>query len=73
MDYNLGMKTILHHAIEIEGTQRKLASALGVDFRTVSHWAKHGLPKGREQQLIRLYGRRKLKTWAPTSTTKETK
>ena len=67
------MKTILHHAIEIEGTQRKLASSLGVDFRTVSHWAKHGLPKGREQQLIRLYGRRKLKTWAPTSTTKETK
>ena len=65
------MKTILHHAIEIEGTQRKLAVALGVDFRTVSHWAQHGLPKGREQQLIRLYGRRKLKTWAPTSTTQE--
>lgn len=57
------MKTILHHAIEIEGTQRKLAAAIGVDFRTVSHWAKHGLPKGREQQLIKLYGRRKLKTW----------
>lgn len=67
------MKTILQHSIDIEGTQRKLASALGVDFRTVSHWAKHGLPKGREQQLIRMYGRRKLKTWAPTSTTEETK
>ena len=63
MDYNLGMKTILHHAIEIEGTQRKLSAALGVDHRTVSHWSKHGLPKGREQQLIGLYGRRKLKTW----------
>lgn len=57
------MKTILHHAIEIEGTQRKLSAALGVDHRTVSHWSKHGLPKGREQQLIGLYGRRKLKTW----------
>ena len=61
-----GMKTILHHAIEIEGTQRKLAAALGVDHRTVSHWGKHGLPKGREQQLIKLYGRRKLKTWTPS-------
>ena len=72
MDYNAGMKTILQHAIEIEGTQRKLALAIGVDFRTVSHWAKHGLPKGREQQLIKLYGRRKLKKWSPTSTTKGT-
>lgn len=60
------MKTILHHAIEIEGTQRKLAAALAVDFRTISHWVKHGLPKGREQQLIKLYGRRKLKTWTPS-------
>jgi len=57
------MKTILQHSIEIEGTQRKLASALGVDFRTVSHWAKHGLPKGREQQLIKLYGKKKLLKW----------
>lgn len=57
------MKTILQHSIEIEGTQRKLAAALAVDFRTISHWVKHGLPKGREQQLIGLYGRRKLKTW----------
>ena len=60
------MKTILQHSIEIEGTQRKLATALGVDFRTISHWVKHGLPKGREQQLIKLYGRRKLKTWTPS-------
>lgn len=57
------MKTILQHSIEIEGTQRKLSSALGVDFRTVSHWAKHGLPKGREQQLIKLYGKKKLLKW----------
>jgi phage terminase Nu1 subunit (DNA packaging protein) len=63
------MKTILHHAIEIEGTQRKLAAAIGVDFRTVSLWGKRGLPKGREQQLIRLYGRRKLKTWTGGATT----
>ena len=62
------MKTILHHAIEIEGTQRKLSAALGVDHRTVSHWSKHGLPKGREQQLIGLYGRRKLKTWTQPQT-----
>lgn len=60
------MKTILQHSIEIEGTQRKLAAALAVDFRTISHWVKHGLPKGREQQLIGLYGRRKLKTWTPS-------
>ena len=60
------MKTILQHSIEIEGTQRKLAAALAVDFRTISHWVKHGLPKGREQQLIKLYGRRKLKTWTPS-------
>lgn len=60
------MKTILQHSIEIEGTQRKLAAALAVDFRTISHWVKHGLPRGREQQLIKLYGRRKLKTWTPS-------
>lgn len=65
------MKTILQHSIEIEGTQRKLAAALAVDFRTISYWVKHGLPKGREQQLIKLYGRRKLKTWT-TSQPKET-
>ena len=63
------MKTILQHAIEIEGTQRKLAAALKVDFRTISVWVKSGLPKGREQQLIRLYGRRKLKTWTGGATT----
>lgn len=65
------MKTILQHAIEIEGTQRKLAAALGVSFKAVSLWGKRGLPKGREQQLIGLYGRRKVKTWPQEHKEKE--
>ena len=60
------MKPILLHAIEVEGTRRKLAAALGVSPVTVTGWDKRGLPPGREAQLVRLYGRRKVrKEWKP--------
>ena len=63
------MKTILQHAIEIEGTQRKLAQAIGVSEKSVSDWTgRRPIPRKREAQLIKLYGRRKVPTWKPPTT-----
>ena len=60
------MKTILQHAIEIEGTQRKLAQAIGASEKSVSDWTgRRPMPRKREAQLIKLYGRRKPKQWKP--------
>ena len=59
------MSPILAHAIHIEGTRQKLAKALGVEPSTVGYWEKKSLPRGREEQLVKLYGRRKLKQWTP--------
>lgn len=63
--YNCSMKEILKHAIEIEGTRQKLAAAVGVEPSTIFYWEKKSLPRRREEQLVKLYGRRKLKQWKP--------
>ena len=59
------MSPILAHAIHIEGTRQKLAKALGVEPSTVGYWEKKSFPRDREEQLVKLYGRRKLKQWTP--------
>ncbi len=59
------MKPILHHAISVEGGKRKLAIALKVTPAAVTLWASK-LPAVREAQLVKLYGRRKVKQeWKP--------
>lgn len=55
------MKPILIHAIQIEGTRKKLASALGVSPCAITMWAKRSMPEEREAQLEKLYARRKPK------------
>jgi transposase-like protein len=57
------MKAILEHAIEIEGSRVALARAMGVAPSVVTYWARK-LPRKREDQLVKLYGRRKRKEWA---------
>ena len=56
------MKAILEHAIEIEGSRVALARAMGVAPSVVTYWAQK-LPRKREDQLVRLYGKRKRKEW----------
>ena len=56
------MKDILKHAIEIEGSRAALAAALGVAPSAVTYWAAK-LPRKREAQLVKLYGKRKRSEW----------
>jgi transposase-like protein len=56
------MKPILEHAIEIEGSRVALARAMGVAPSVVTYWSQK-LPRRREDQLVKLYGRRKRKEW----------
>ena len=56
------MKDILKHAIEIEGSRVALAAALGVAPSAVTYWAAK-LPRKREAQLVKLYGKKRRKDW----------
>ena len=56
------MKDILKHAIEIEGSRVALAAALGVAPSAVTYWAAK-LPRKREAQLVKMYGRKRRKEW----------
>jgi hypothetical protein len=56
------MKQILEHAIEIEGSRVALAAALGVAPSAVTYWAAK-LPRKREVQLVKLYGKKERKEW----------
>ena len=56
------MKAILEHAIEIEGSRAALAAAMRVSPPTVTYWASH-LPRKREEQLVKMYGRKRRKEW----------
>ena len=60
----LYMKEILAHAISIEGSQLALSSSMGVAPSVVTYWIKKNLPRKREEQLIKKYGRKKKKEWA---------
>ena len=57
------MKPILEHAIDIEGSRVALAAAMGVAPSVITYWARK-LPRKRELQLIKRYGRKKRKEWA---------
>ena len=60
------MKPILQHAIAIEGSKVRLAAALGVEPNTITYWIQRKLPLHREEQLIKLYGKKKeRKEWTP--------
>mgnify|MGYP003594332321 CR=1 FL=1 len=56
------MKEILKHAIDVEGSRAALAAAMGVSPPTVTYWASH-LPRKREEQLVKMYGRKRRKEW----------
>ena len=56
------MKDILKHAIEIEGSRVALAAALGVAPSAVTYWAAK-LPRRREAQLVKLYGKKMRREW----------
>ena len=56
------MKDILKHAIEIEGSRSALAAALGVAPSAVTYWAAK-LPRKREVQLVKLYGKKRRQEW----------
>ena len=56
------MKDILKHAIEIEGSRAALAAALGVAPSAVTYWAAK-LPRKREAQLVKLYGKKRRQEW----------
>ena len=56
------MKDILKHAIEIEGSRVALAAAMGVAPSVITYWAAK-LPRKREAQLVKLYGKRKRSEW----------
>ncbi len=56
------MKEILKHAIDIEGSRVALAAAMGVAPSVITYWAAK-LPRKREAQLVKLYGKRKRKEW----------
>ena len=56
------MKPILEHAIEIEGSRVALAAAMGVAPSVITYWAAK-LPRKREAQLVKLYGKRKRSEW----------
>lgn len=56
------MKEILRHAIDIEGSRVALAAAMGVAPSVITYWAAK-LPRKREAQLVKLYGKRKRKEW----------
>ena len=57
------MKEILAHAIHIEGTQCALAASMGVNPSTVTYWIEKHLPRKREAQLIKKYGKKKRVEW----------
>ena len=56
------MKDILKHAIDVEGSRVALAAALGVAPSAVTYWAAK-LPRKREAQLVKLYGKKERKEW----------
>jgi hypothetical protein len=56
------MKEILKHAIDIEGSRVALAAAMGVAPSVITYWAAK-LPRKREDQLVKLYGKRKRSEW----------
>ena len=56
------MKEILKHAIEIEGSRVALAAALGVAPSAVTYWTAK-LPRRREAQLVKLYGKKRRQEW----------
>ena len=56
------MKPILEHAIEIEGSRVALAAAMGVAPSVITYWAKK-LPRRREDQLVKRYGKKERKEW----------
>ena len=56
------MKEILKHAIEIEGSRVALAAALDVAPSAVTYWAVK-LPRKREAQLVKLYGKKRRREW----------
>ena len=56
------MKQILEHAIEIEGSRVALAAALGVAPSVITYWAAK-LPRKREAQLVKMYGKKERKEW----------
>ena len=57
------MKEILKHAIDVEGSRVALAAALGVAPSAVTYWAAK-LPRKREAQLVKLYGKKRRQEWA---------
>ena len=57
-----GMNEILKHAIDIEGTRVALAAAMKVSPSTITNWEKK-LPRRREVQLIKRYGKKKRVEW----------
>lgn len=52
----------LAHALSVEGSQRKLADAIGMSPSAINHWITRGLPASWSDKLRKLYGRRKPKT-----------
>ena len=56
------MKEILKHAIDVEGSRVALAAALGVAPSAVTYWAAK-LPRKREAQLVKLYGKKRRNEW----------
>lgn len=56
------MKEILKHAIDIEGSRVALAAAMGVAPSAITYWAAK-LPRKREAQLVKIYGKRRRKEW----------
>ena len=56
------MKEILKHAIDVEGSRVALAAALGVAPSAVTYWAAK-LPRKREAQLVKMYGKKERKEW----------
>ena len=51
---------ILDHAVAVEGGKAKLAKALGLTPASITHWYLRGLPMHRANDLVRLYGKRKV-------------
>jgi transposase-like protein len=56
------MKEILKHAIDIEGSRVALARAMGVAPSVVTYWSQK-LPRRREAQLVKLYGKKRREEW----------
>ncbi len=56
------MKDILKHAIEIEGSRVALAAAMVVAPSVITYWAAK-LPRKREAQLVKIYGKKRRQEW----------